>query len=461
MARSPLAVWLYGARIGILREQGYRKLRFEFLRESEERFRPGSPVFSASMPIDAQRKPNGVPVRIFFGALLPEGAARSRISAKFAVAPGDDFGLLAAIGRDCAGAVVIQPEEAPAPGTGGHLIPMTDDELAHAIRTIRDRPLGEQDGVRISLPGAQEKLVLARTEGGEWAWPADGAPSTYILKPQDMRYEAYAASEAFCLDLARSISLTTVEAEVLDLAGRPTVVVSRYDRRAEANGVTRIHQEDALQAIGKRDKKYEGDGGPSLRDFAEVLSRLGSHRDLVGLLSLTTLNVLVGNADAHAKNFSILHQVDGSIELAPAYDITPTTYYRQIPTSRGLVDLDDALGMKVNHKKSIHSITEVDLIAEGKSWGLGNRDADEVVRETVQLVSGFIDDAANRWGIPESMTKFVKNRARALSDGEQASAYESDRPPANRRGSSAFGQQHVPADLSDQSEPTDRSSESD
>jgi serine/threonine-protein kinase HipA len=270
-----------------------------------------------------------------------------------------------------------------------------------------------------------------------------------------------AASEAFCLDLARSISLTTVDAEVFNLAGRPTVVVSRYDRRGGENGVARIHQEDALQAIGKRDKKYEGDGGPSLRDFAEVLSRLGSHRDLVRLLSLTTFNVLVGNADAHAKNFSILHHEDGSIELAPAYDITPTTYYRNIPTSRGLVDLDDALGMKVNHEQSIHSITEVDLIAEGKSWGLGMKDADEIVRKTVESVTGFVDDAANRWGIPESMTKFVKNRARALSEGEQASAYESGRRSTNRRGSSvAVDRPHVPADLNDQSKPTDRSSES-
>lgn len=80
MARGPLAVRLYGARIGTLREQGYRRLRFEYLPAAEERFRPGSPVFSASMPIDAQRRPNGVPVRIFFGALLPEGAARVRIS---------------------------------------------------------------------------------------------------------------------------------------------------------------------------------------------------------------------------------------------------------------------------------------------------------------------------------------------------------------------------------------------
>lgn len=430
MARNPLAVWLYGIRIGTLQEQGYRKLRFTFTVEGEERFRPGSTVLSASMPIDSRRRPNGVPVRIFFNALLPEGVARSRISERYGVAQGDDFGLLGAIGRDCAGAVIIQPEEAPAPGTRGLLDPMTDDELAEAIRTVSDRPLGDHEGVRISLPGAQEKIVLAKTGDGQWAWPIDGAPSTYILKPQDMRYDSYATSEAFCLDLARSIGLTTIEAEVLELAGRPTVVVSRYDRRVGADGTERIHQEDALQAIGKRENKYEGNGGPSLRDFAAVLRRFGSRRDLVKLLSLTTLNIIVGNADAHAKNVSMLHYDTGLIELAPAYDITPTTYYRNIPTSRGLVDLDDALGMKVNHKKSIHSITAVDLIAEGRSWGLSGQDATGIVHETIDLISQFVDPAARRWNIPASISTFVTQRASALAEGKQANAFESGLGPS-------------------------------
>ena len=180
MARNALAVRLYGSHIGTLFSLGYRKLRFTFTPEAEDRFRPGSPVFSASMPIDSIRRPNAVPVRIFFGALLPEGAQRLRISEKFAVAPGDDFGLLEAIGRDCAGAVIIEPDETLGDNTG-RLEPMTIDELSDAIANVADRPLGELDGVRISLAGAQEKLVLAKTEDGRWAWPVDGAPSTHIF----------------------------------------------------------------------------------------------------------------------------------------------------------------------------------------------------------------------------------------------------------------------------------------
>ncbi|MHB1782746.1 MAG: HipA domain-containing protein [Acidimicrobiales bacterium] len=428
MARATLAVWLYGTRIATLTDHG-RSMRLAFDATAEERFGAGSPVLSVSMPIDSQRRPNGQRVRAFFGGLLPEGEARDTISARFGARRGDNFGLLAAIGRDCAGAVVVQAEDAPAPGEEGSAVePLGAAALEHALAEIKDRPLGAGDDVRVSLAGMQEKLLLARTPGGEWARPTAGAPSTHILKPQDMRLRSYAASEAFCLRIARALELTTVEADVLEIGGRPIVVVSRYDRVSTPRGIERIHQEDATQALAidmsSGGSKYEALGGPSLRAVAAILSAYAPQGDLLKLLALTTLNVAVGNADAHAKNISFLHRVDGSTELAPAYDITPTTFYRQIPTSTGPRDMTADLAMLVNGKRSIHAVTADDLAREAATWGLGDRRSREVVRETLEGIERAAGEASKVTGIPDAMLGFVADRTRALVEGHPANHFE-------------------------------------
>lgn len=293
------------------------------------------------MPLDVSRRPNGAVVRAFFHGLLPEGSVRARLEEEFSVALGDDFALLSAIGRDCAGAVVLQTTGSSPPKNAGYFAAVTDEWLDGAIRHIDDRPLGADAGVRVSLPGVQEKLLLARTPDGKWARAVDGAPTTHILKPQDLRLRGYAAAKAFCLELARSLRITDVEVEVTTIANRPVLIVSRYDRVMTDDGVERLHQEDATQALavdlsgGRARLKYEAYGGKSLRDFAEVLRSFASASDVDNLVRLTVLNVAVGNADAHAKNLSLLHPRDGSVHLAPAYDITPTAFYRGIPTADG------------------------------------------------------------------------------------------------------------------------------
>ena len=343
-SRPALDVWLYDTMVGTLAEPKYGKLRFKFSDNARRRFRPGSVVLSVSMPVSTNQRPRGNITRAFFDGLLPEGDARASISDRFAVTRGDNFGLLSAIGRDCAGAVVIRPSDLPDPPPGAGVEVLADRDLERLVTQIKERPLGADDGVRVSLPGAQEKLVLSRTTDGRWARPVGGAPSTHILKPQDMRLDSYAAGEVFCLGLARRLGLTTVESEVIDVAGRPVFVVSRYDRTLTPEGTVRIHQEDMCQALAvdcsnRSGRKYQAEGGPSLRDVAGVLSAFAPFSDRTKLLALVVTNVVVGNADAHAKNISLLHPPDGTITLAPAYDITPTTFYlfmaRVLPPSGG------------------------------------------------------------------------------------------------------------------------------
>jgi serine/threonine-protein kinase HipA len=411
---------LYGDRIATLSEPQYGKLRLTFATDAEERFRPGSPVLSISMPVDAARRPRGDIVRAFFDGLLPEGQSRAAISREFGVHPGDDFGLLTAIGRDCAGAVVLLPEDVPPPSPAGEVELLADGELATLIAQLRDRPLGADNKVRVSLPGMQEKLLLAKTPDGRWGRPVNGTPSTHILKPQDMRYASYAASEAFCLALSRRLGLGAFSSEVIEVAGRPVIVVERYDRARTERGVERIHQEDVCQALGidtsdRPARKYQASGGPSLRDVASLLARY-QPEDNVRLLRLVTLNVAIGNADCHAKNVSLLHPVDETVHLAPAYDLTPTTFYTGIPTEAGPKDMSDELAMFVNGTRSIHEVTSEDLADEGSSWGLG-ADAGRTVGAALTSILDCLEDAAHERPVPSEMLRFVASRTTSLLAG--------------------------------------------
>jgi serine/threonine-protein kinase HipA len=404
-------------------------MRLDFTQEAEARFGAGSPVLSTSMRVDAEQRPRGDTVRAFFTGLLPEGPARDTISREFGVELGDYYGLLAAIGRDCAGAVVVQPEGSAIPGEAGHVDVLADHDLERLVTKLTERPLGADpdEDIRVSLTGVQEKLLLAKTAAGEWGRPAAGAPSTHILKPQDMRLAGYATAEDFCLRLARRLDLTNVESETMEVNGRPMIVVSRYDRMIGRDGtVERVHQEDACQALGvdviSGGDKYQSRGGPSLERFARMLSDVAPAHEREKLLALTVLNVAVGNADAHAKNLSILHPPDQSIRLAPAYDVTPTTFYRGVPTSQGPRDLSDQLGMWINGRRSIHTITTDDLIAEGLTWDMSHEAASEVVHGTLVAIAEHAGGAASEARLPAAILDYVASRTAALRAGRRAGA---------------------------------------
>lgn len=441
MTRPPLSAWLYGTQLGTLSEPKFGKLRFDFSDTAERRFGVGSLVLSVTMPLDARRRPRGDVTRTWFSALLPESSARGQIERLYDVRPGDDFGLLEAIGLDCAGAVTLSsPERSQPPDSNARLVPLTGDDLAEAVRRLPERPLGAGSSVRVSLAGAQEKLLLAKTPDGRWARPVDGAPSTHILKPQDMRLDGYAAGEAFCLRLASALGLTTVDTEVLDIDGRPTIAVSRYDRSVQDRLVSRLHQEDACQALSvdvtaRPERKYQAFGGPSLRQVAGILAARNP-ADRSKLLALTALNVAVGNADCHARNLSLLHDPDGAVRLAPAYDITPTTFYRGIPTSEGVRDLTDDLGMFVHGKRSVHDVDTSDLVNEGSSWGMPRSEAEAVIEGTVERIGSNLYQVASTLDeLPEAIVEWVEARQDALASGRAAGAARRRRtrhsPPPN------------------------------
>ena len=396
-----LAIWLYGVKVAVVEEER-RRLRLEYTPEALGSFPGGTPLLSLKMPLTSERFPNGI-VRPFLDGLLPEGDARRILAEDFSLRADDTFGLMRALGRDCAGALVVQPDGEPAPprGTTHTAEPLTEEALAELVGNLRSAPLGADSRVRISLAGVQEKLLLTRLPDGTWGRPVDGTPSTHILKPEIREYPQTVENEAFCMRLAKHAGLDVAEVETITVAGQRLIVVSRYDRMIGPDGaVERFHQEDFCQAIGIPSiKKYQEDGGPSLRQVARVL-QVTDPKSLDRLLRATSLNVIVGNGDAHGKNLSLLHEVSGALRLAPLYDVLSTLFYG-----------DTRLAMYVDNVRRIDQVTIHRLVNEAAAWGVSRAKASEVVTELLAAIPEAAERAADETpGVPQQSLKIVMAR---------------------------------------------------
>jgi len=288
------------------------------------------PPLSQALPLTGPPLPGAV--HAFFGGLLPEGEPRRLIARRLGVSERNDFALLAAIGGDCAGAITLASPDAAAQQVGGRDVDWLDGvQLAELIATLPDRPmLADEDGeVRLSLAGAQDKLPVV-LDGDRVGITAGRTPSTHILKMPIARFAGTVVNEAFCLMLGRFLGVPTVDAWPRRAGDRPYLLVRRYDRERQSDGsVTRLHQEDFCQALAiPSERKYEVEGGPSLVDCFTLVreaTTVPAAHTLV-LLDAVGLNFLVGNHDAHGKNFSLLRS-PARTELAPFYDMLSTVAY--------------------------------------------------------------------------------------------------------------------------------------
>jgi serine/threonine-protein kinase HipA len=402
-----LAVWLYGQMVATV-ESERRRLRLRYTPDALSRYPGGSPLLSLTLPVSAAPFGSGV-VRPFLDGLLPEGEPRRAIAEDLALRADDTFGLIRALGRDCAGAVVIQPSEdlAPPPSTTTTAALLSDDELAELIANLRTVPLGVDDRVRISLAGVQEKLLLTRLSDGRWGRPVDGTPSTHILKPDIRGFPNTVENEVFCMRLARHLGIPVAYVETIKVGERSLIVVSRYDRLVAPDGrVERIHQEDLCQATGiPPSSKYQEDGGPSFQTLAGILSATDPG-SLPTLLRAVVLNVLVGNGDAHGKNYSLLHESSGALRMAPLYDVMSTFYYR-----------DDRLAMYVDDVRRIDQVTTDRILSEASSWGMSRRTASDIVGDLLANAPEAMQRAlAETPGVPDEIQRIVTSQLGRLND---------------------------------------------
>jgi len=289
-----------------------------------------------SMSLPRQEAPfEAATTKPFFRGLLPEGRRRERLEGRYRLKEGDDFGLLAEIGGDCAGAIaLLMPDEDPIildSAAGPEPIEIDPAALIQNLRGSTDANLGRRKGKRrLSLAGAQPKEGVWVVAGDDPATarlflPQGSAASTHILKPVlNNEFAGIAANEAFCMLLAGRFGLRVPRVAVRQLDGVDCLIVERFDRERRDGHVHRLHQEDFCQALGALEK-YQEDDGPGLRQIGELVRRLSvPAKDMEHLLRALLFNYLIANADAHAKNYALLHLAGGRREMAPLYDLVST-----------------------------------------------------------------------------------------------------------------------------------------
>lgn len=355
--------------------------------------------------------------RPFFEGLLPEGEVRERIARDLKVSAGNSFELLAKLGRDCAGAVVLLPESEPLPADEP-VRWLTDPELTELIERLPTNPLGISDRpkIRLSLAGLQRKAVLVRGADGTFGAPTATAPSTHIVKPQysETDYPDLVTNEHFCMRVAAGAGLEVAHTEIAEVAGRPCLVIERFDRDHTDARTVRRHQEDFCQALGVMPGlKYEAEGGPGLRAVSNLLREHSarSGADVLALLRATIVGYVLGNADAHAKNFALLY--GSGLRLAPLYDVVSTAVYPQI---------DNSLAMRIGGNADPDTLDGGDLydLAEdcGLNYGELSREWVRVATATLRSAEKVADDARDqRWHRPviDRILDVARERAARIS----------------------------------------------
>lgn len=371
---------------------------------------------SLSLP-STQKLHKGQIAKAFFSGLLPEESVRERLAGYLGISEKNPFALLEIVGGDCAGALALYPQgQKPSP-EAKEIETLDDSRLKEILDLIKRRPmLAGDDGYRLSLAGAQDKLAVG-FENRKVQLIKGGAPTTHILKPIIERVRDSAHNELFCMKLAKRMGIDVPDAMLHFVDDTPYYLVERYDRVIDENGnVKRIHQEDFCQALGIAPEiKYEREGGSSITAYQDVIVYHAARpaADQIKLLNIVIFNYLIGNADAHGKNFSLLYK-GYKPELAPAYDLLSTAVYP---------DLSEKLAMKIGGQykpRDIYLRHFHRIVADTKA-------AQSAINRQIQAMSGKIVDVATTLktelqdegltsDIFEDIIEVIKERSQRLSE---------------------------------------------
>ena len=383
----------------------------QYLPQDEQGQLPSA--LSASLPASAAPL-KGAAVRNYFDNLLPEGEIRELLCRQYHLDATDDFGLLARIGAESAGALTIVPaDESPLPESAAfeqRYAPIEDEyELGQWLQAIQTYPAVEYRGIRtrLSLAGVQSKVALARFADRR-LYRSTGGATTHIVKLGSRAdrqgreiYPHLVLNEFLCSRLAAACGLPISPVELLpyrlfrDGPREYAFMIERHDRRIDYRHrtVSRLHQEDFCQALGRnRRHKYEEGGGIALAEMFAFLTdpeRVAAPAvDRLTLLRAVLFNLVIGNRDAHAKNYSLLRGASKA-SLAPLYDLVCTEVYPELSAE---------LPQSIGQARSLGAITSKDW--EQLADQLGMRPAairrlrEQLAAEVAKALPTVMEDGA-------------------------------------------------------------------
>lgn len=400
-----LDVYLHNNLVGKLIQDDHGQMVFDYAESWLEH--SGAVPLSHSLPLRPERfKRNAC--RGFFAGILPEESQRKIIARNLGISARNDFAMLRHIGGECAGAVTFVPEGEPLPELDYHYRNLTDLELFGILQELPRRPLmAGMEGIRLSLAGAQDKIAV-RVTGGKISVPLGGAPSTHILKPAIKRFEGVVFNEAYCLQLAAIVGIPSASVSIHQVQGLDYLLVERYDRTCvQQKQVHRLHQEDFCQALGiVPEIKYQSEGGPGLCQCMGLLRAVSSMPvvDLGRLLDAVIFNFLIGNNDAHGKNFSLLYQ-NGATRLTPLYDVLSTAYYPE---------LSQKMAMKIGGGYVFENIFPRHFEKLAEEAGLSKALVKKRVAELTELVMVSLKKVDVKHSIRDRLIKLIDERCRIV-----------------------------------------------
>ena len=370
-----LDVYLCNQPVGTLTRSDTGDLSFQYL---PEYLKSNAIPLSSTLPLDPTPFKER-DIAAFFSNLLPDESARRKIADILHLTPEDTFGLLRLIGGDCAGAVAFyEPGKSPTSVAQPTYRELSTSEAAALLSDLSNRPLGIGDDFRgISGAGAQDKLIACLRDG-KILLPLNGTPSTHIIKPAIDRFPESVFNEWFCMRLSKACGFDTADCDIFEVDGTPYYVTTRYDRETAGGTTRRLHQEDFCQLLKCRPEiKYQDQGGPSIVDCTRVLQDLRlPASDVMSFIDRVVFNFLIGNGDAHGKNFSVLYRTRAP-RLAPVYDALCTTIYPAIAKK---------MAMKFDGKFEFRWVTPDKIARTFARAGIGEKAiVDSIARQIAAL----------------------------------------------------------------------------
>lgn len=420
-SRIPLNVLLNGRLVGHLRRHTSGAIDFQY----DETWLAWEHTFpiSLSLPLREDRY-SGDPVIAVIDNLLPDNDKIRRTLAERVQAEGyDAYNLLAAVGRDCVGALQFLPEDVEASVVGSiSAAPISDSKIAEIITNLETSPLGvaTEGDFRISLAGAQEKTALLYWKDA-WHIPHGSTPTTHILKPQigklpsGIDLSQSVENEHICMKLTAAFGIPTAPTEILDFDDQRVLAVERFDRQwTKDDRLLRRPQEDLCQALSVPPTlKYEADGGPGITKILEFLKASDEHeKDQELFLKAQIVFWLLAATDGHAKNFSISINPGGGFKLTPLYDVmSAQPYFDAGQIQRNGLKLAMAVAGKNRHYK-IESILPRHFIQTAEAVGYPPNLTKTIMADIQEVAPKAIESVQN--GLPQ---EFPEDMADSIISG--------------------------------------------